>query len=178
MAHLLFDWINSFGLSRLASDEADLANGFLFAELLARHNQLPEERAARGGAGSGLQMTAGASGPSSPTPSVRSPPRMTGPGPFRDTDRVEDAARNFAGLLPTLQRLGIKVSPTTVQDIVRGRAGCATRLAYDLYSRLAVLERVRVGRGTDDVPKPLVQAQVRVAGVESMSAPKQALLVL
>lgn len=161
MAHLLFDWINSFGLSRLASDEADLANGFLLAELLARHNQLPEEKPARGGAGSGVPLASGMTGPTSPAGSVRSPPRMAGPGPFRDTDRVEDAARNFAGLLPTLQRLGIKVSPTLVQDIVRGRPGCATRLAYDVYTRLAALERVRVGRGTDDVPKPLVQAQVR-----------------
>lgn len=167
MAHILHEWANGFGLSRPVRSEADLANGYLLAELLAKHNQL------RFSSGPLLASTSAGSPASSPggrtLGSTRGGPGGGGgghpaaAGPFKDTERVEDATHNFAALLPTLQRLGVKCSAVQVQEIVRAKPGSANRLLYDVYSRMTA-EVVRVGRGSEDVPKPLVQAQVRAIG--------------
>ena len=129
MSGILLNWANGLGLSRAASSiENDFANGYLFAEVLARHNQLDAFKAG---------------------------------GPFRDTARVQDAANNFAAISSTLVRLRIGVSPTQITEIIKGKAGSASKLLYDIYSKLALIEKVKVGRPTDEAPKPLVQAQVR-----------------
>lgn len=127
MSGILLNWANSLGLSRAASSiENDFSNGYLFAELLAKHNQLD----------------------------------AFSKGAFRDTARVQDAANNFAAMSPTLVRLRITVSPTQITEIIRGKPGAAGKLLYDCYSKLALIDKVKVGRASEEAPKPLVQATV------------------
>lgn len=129
MAGLLLAWANGFKLSRpLSNVEADFANGYLFAELLALHNQQDNFRHA---------------------------------GVFGDSGRLDEAVKNFSAILPTLTRLGVKCTPHLVQEIVQQKPGAACHLLYDLHCRLQRLDKVHVGRGSDEVPKPLLQAKVR-----------------
>jgi len=80
----------------------------------------------------------------------------------RDTSRADDAARNFSLALPAVHRLGIRLTSRDVQDVIHAKPGAASKLLYSLYSKLAMLERTRVGKESSETPKPLMQMQVCV----------------
>ena len=81
-------------------------------------------------------------------------------GVFGDSGRLDEAVSNFQAIVPTLTRLGVKCTPQLVQEIVKQKPGAASRLLYDMQCRLQRLDKVHVGRGSEAVPKPLLQAQV------------------
>ena len=80
---------------------------------------------------------------------------------FSDSDRADAIIRNYTSLAPTMTRLGIKCTALQVDAVVRGETGVAARLLYSLYTRLAVLSRVKVGSGAhEDKAAKIVNMQV------------------
>ena len=158
MAAVLSQWCNDgVRLSRRVSPtslEADFANGFLLAELLAKHNQLPLSSSLL------------------PTPSHSIPAAVSFPASFRDDARAESVIANFAALEPTFARLGVALNARTVAALVRRRPHVAQALLYRLKTQLAVLERVVVGRAPADGAKALARLQQRLPkpAFETMSS--------
>ena len=82
------------------------------------------------------------------------------PAAFKDSSRTADVVANFDALQPTLVRMGIAVGAQHVEDIVHAVPGAAARLLYVMKSKLALFERVEVGRPKQGVYKTLANLQV------------------
>ena len=82
------------------------------------------------------------------------------PAAFRDSTRTADIVANFKALQPTLVRMGIKVGAQLVEDVMHAVPGAAPRLLYEIKSKLALLERVEVGRPKPGLYKTLANIQV------------------
>ena len=82
------------------------------------------------------------------------------PSAFRDSNRTADVVANFKALQPTLVRMGIAVGAQRVEEIVHAVPGAAPRLLYEIKSKLALLERVEVGRPKPGLYKTLANLQV------------------
>jgi len=116
---VLLRWLDDMGVSvGGVSVEEAFSSGYLFAEVLSLHGQLP-------------------SFPEAFTEARE----WTGPRGVRYTaPRVDVFRRNFAALLPELARLGVALDTRGVGALAARAPGAAQRLLYELTARLGTLE--------------------------------------
>lgn len=130
MTAVLQQWCNdTLGLSKAVGTlEDDFATGYMFAEILHKHNQLDAAQLAT----------------------------------LKDNDIASTILHNYAVLEPVLSRIGIKLNARTVTALINKQPQVAQRILYALKTKLAVFERVVVGRPKSTGGKALAKLEPRV----------------